>query len=1585
MRKLDVIIPVKNEAENVRELVIRLDQALSGNKVRYKAIFVDDHSTDSTVSLLEEMAKQYPIEIHEKKGKPGKAYSILEGAQHTTSDYVAMIDGDLQYPPEALPEMLELTPRHGMVVANRTNNSASKLRKFVSAANRMVIGRFLLGMKCDVQSGLKVFHRSIIEQVDRSQVAAWAIDMPLLYTARELGYDITCVDITFSDRKAGASKVSLIRTSKEIAVSAMKLKLASKKVYRLMPSQKSMRGSGVVHKKRTYITHSQLHPAHSAIHTLTGGQKIFLVGLLGIIAAGIYVNPLGAAIGVVAFLSLIYFADTVFNFFLVFKSLHFPPELSFSQKELLDLKDYQLPVYTILCPLYREAAVLPEFIESMSNLDWPEKKLEVLLLLEEDDDQTLEAVKRMKLPSFIQPVIVPNSQPKTKPKACNYGLSIARGEYVVIYDAEDRPDPQQLKKAYLGFKHSPANVACLQAKLNYYNPHHNLITRLFTAEYSLWFDMVLPGLQSINTTIPLGGTSNHFRTKILHELKGWDAFNVTEDADLGARLFKMGYRTSIIDSTTLEEANSHLGNWVRQRSRWIKGYIQTYLVHNRHPLQFIKTQGIHAFIFQLVVGGKIAFMVINPFLWVATISYFALYSLVGPAIEALYPSVIFYMATISLVFGNFLFMYYYMIGCAKRGHWTLIKFVYLIPFYWLLVSFAAAKAFIQLAVRPHYWEKTIHGLHLGMKSKEIKAATVISVPVPVMAPVTLPEITVIPSARPAMEQAPRQTFKMQFPLLKKITSPIVTSGGALVLSAGIANVFNFLYNAYLGRTVSLEQFGIISLVGSFTYFSMLPSSALNSTLTYKSGLTYGKHHAVLKKFWQMTRKKTFLLSLLFTNVWIAVSPFMAAYFHAENILPFILFAPIWIFSTTGAIDTGFLSGHLRFVTLAILNVIDAAGKLIIAVLLVNLGLGQYAYASIPLSAALAFTVGWVAVHRMKQEKVAEDVQISTAFPHKFFATAIITKISTIVFLSLDVVLVKHFLSPYEAGQYALLSLVGKMVFFAGTLFSQFIVPIVSHAEGAGKNSKRVFYKILTFTAMAGLASYIGVGIFGYVTVPILFGSRADQILSYLPLYTLAMVAYTLAISIVSYHQTKRHYEFPLMSLGFAVLTIVGISLFHSNITAVNHVMVSVGIMYLVTALIFHTVKENLNVISFNLSTLGDLLFASPDEGVEKTENLRILIFNWYDTKHVWGGGAEEYIHNIAKKLVQNGHSVTMFCGNDLHNPRYEVLDGINIVRRGGLYTVAIWGFLYYMLKFRGKFDLILDIPKGVPFFTPLFAREPIVCLVHHVHQEMFRTGLKFPVKQFSMFLEAKLMPWVYRNITMVTVSDSSRHALREIGFGKHKQIYVVNPGVDIARVSTEKTTYPSLLYLGRIRKYKSIDILIRAVAIASKSVPQVKLTIAGSGEDEKRLKEMVRHMKLENHVNFAGKVSEAEKARLFSQTWISVQPSMVEGWGITNIEANMCGTPVVASDVEGLRDSVINGKTGILVKSGSPEAFANAIVDLVNNPDTLHAISENAVQWAEKFSWKESAELFEDIILQEINKPDSLQTSPELATKEVYV
>ena len=722
-KEVSIIVPVYNEQETIEELITRLNASLKKDKIVYEVVVVDDNSQDKTASIVKKLTRKYPVSYQRKVGKKGKAFSLFEGFSKSKYENVAFIDADLQYEPEEVSKMVIKLKDSDIVVANRKKYEESLLRKLLSRSFRLGFGKSLFGLDHDIQAGLKVFKREVLEAIYFKPNSPWTFDLEFLYKASEAGFLIKNHDIAFLKRQKGESKIGVVKTSYEIGTSAIGLRMLQLTPRKVKPeSKETMRGAGVRYKKKKYVTHTTLTHSKSSIQTFTRFQRFLIALVIELIIVGLLLNAMWTLGAIIAVLSFIYFADTVFNLFVVLKSLHFPQEISFGKRSIHALQDKSLPIYTILCPLYKEAHIIPQFVKNISKLNWPKDKLDVMLLLEEDDKDSILAAKNLRLPSFVRIVVVPNSQPKTKPKACNYGLSYAKGEYLVIFDAEDMPEPDQLKKAYLAFKKSPSDVVCLQAKLNYYNPSQNLLTRFFTAEYSLWFDVTLTGLQSIGTSIPLGGTSNHFRVKDLMKLEGWDPFNVTEDADLGMRLFKDGYKTAIIDSLTLEEANSKWGNWIRQRSRWIKGYMQTYLVHTRESVGFLKRKGHHLPIFHLIVGGKIAFILINPLLWVATISYFMLYQFVGPAIERLYPALVFYMAAFSLVFGNFLFMYYYMIGAMKRQQYSIIKYTFLIPFYWLMISVAGFMALYQLFFKPFYWEKTVHGLHLLKQEKKVVAA-----------------------------------------------------------------------------------------------------------------------------------------------------------------------------------------------------------------------------------------------------------------------------------------------------------------------------------------------------------------------------------------------------------------------------------------------------------------------------------------------------------------------------------------------------------------------------------------------------------------------------------------------------------------------------------------------------------------------------------------------------------------------------------------------------------------------------------------------------------------------------------------------
>jgi cellulose synthase/poly-beta-1,6-N-acetylglucosamine synthase-like glycosyltransferase len=373
------------------------------------------------------------------------------------------------------------------------------------------------------------------------------------------------------------------------------------------------------------------------------------------------------------------------------------------------LSEHELPVYTVICALYREAASIGELLAAIGRLDYPREKLDVVIALEQDDEETRAAIEARNNRVPLSLITVPAAGPRTKPKALNAALPFAHGSFTVIYDAEDRPEPDQLRRALQAFERGGDDLACVQARLTIDNTADGWLARLFTAEYAGQFDVFLPGLAAMGLPLPLGGSSNHFRTATLREVGGWDAYNVTEDADLGMRLARFGYRAGMIASTTSEEAPARLGAWLRQRTRWFKGWMQTWLVHMRAPHRLLRDLGLPGFLaFQLIVGGNVLAALVHP-LFLAALIY-AGFDGAPPwrgdmATETL---AVLYAATALagyLVSGLLGWM-----GLARRrlrsSAWVLL----LMPLHWLLLSLAAWRALYQLVRKPYAWEKTAHGL-----------------------------------------------------------------------------------------------------------------------------------------------------------------------------------------------------------------------------------------------------------------------------------------------------------------------------------------------------------------------------------------------------------------------------------------------------------------------------------------------------------------------------------------------------------------------------------------------------------------------------------------------------------------------------------------------------------------------------------------------------------------------------------------------------------------------------------------------------------------------------------------------------------
>jgi cellulose synthase/poly-beta-1,6-N-acetylglucosamine synthase-like glycosyltransferase len=444
-------------------------------------------------------------------------------------------------------------------------------------------------------------------------------------------------------------------------------------------------------------------------HTVLTRAQRFVIGILVLVLAiALLLDAFTTLRVLVALVTVGYAASLGYRVLLFKRGMTSDHLVDVSDEDALAVPDAELPVYTVLVPAYREPQVISKVVAGLAALNYPADKLDVKLLLEADDAETVREAHTVRSTMPMQIVLVPPAEPRTKPKACNYGLQLAEGALVTIYDAEDLPEPLQLRRAVVALGRLGAGYACVQAQLAYFNSSQNRITKWFAVEYGTWFKFLLPGLASVGAPIPLGGTSNHFRAEVLRAVGAWDPYNVTEDADLGIRLARLGYSVGVLASVTEEEANSDFVNWVKQRSRWYKGYLQTWLVHVRTPRTLHRELGWRGALgLHLFVAGTPLITLINPLFWALALVWF-----VGhPAwVAQLFPPAIFYVAMTCLVVGNAAVVYMNVLTTRLMGRPDLLGAALLSPIYWLMMSAAAAKAALQLVLQPSYWEKTTHGL-----------------------------------------------------------------------------------------------------------------------------------------------------------------------------------------------------------------------------------------------------------------------------------------------------------------------------------------------------------------------------------------------------------------------------------------------------------------------------------------------------------------------------------------------------------------------------------------------------------------------------------------------------------------------------------------------------------------------------------------------------------------------------------------------------------------------------------------------------------------------------------------------------------
>lgn len=381
-------------------------------------------------------------------------------------------------------------------------------------------------------------------------------------------------------------------------------------------------------------------------------------------------------------------------------------------------------------------------------------------------------------------------------------------------------------------------------------------------------------------------------------------------------------------------------------------------------------------------------------------------------------------------------------------------------------------------------------------------------------------------------------------------------------------------------------------------------------------------------------------------------------------------------------------------------------------------------------------------------------------------------------------------------------------------------------------------------------------------------------------------------------------------------------------------------------------------VNYSLETSLDKVFPSSID--DFSEHKRILIFAWRDIKNQQWGGSEVYVHEIAKRLSKK-HTVTLFTSKPKGLSSKDVIDGVRVIRKGGIFSVYLWAMLYYLIYLRKRTDFIIDVQNGIPFFTPFYSNKPKIMVLHHVHKGQWFIQFNPIVAAVGYLIESTLMPLAYKNIPVITVSPSSMKDLKKLGF-VDRDIFIAYNSIHniIYGVNYEKSRLPMAAYVGRVKAYKRLEIALDVFKHILKKIPEAKFVIGGDGDNLNKLKLKAKKLGIDESVEFLGFVSDRKKWEIMQKAWVFLMPSVKEGWGITIIEAAMSGTPCVGFDVPGVRDSIVNGKTGYLAES--PRDYYKKTLDLLEDKDLRNNLSRNCEKWASIFSWDKSTEAFDKVI-----------------------
>jgi cellulose synthase/poly-beta-1,6-N-acetylglucosamine synthase-like glycosyltransferase len=707
---VSVFIIARNELSELPYIVDKLLSELRTLKLSFELLFVDTGFFPNTHDYLAGLSVQIPLKIITPKRANGNL--SLEEIRNAIGSRIIIFDADLHCTSSAIPELLLGLEKHDIVIAKPGLRNMPWYRGVQSACGSFLRAPLFLVLGTLPVNGLRGYRSSALQTIERSPLfrEQRPAEAQLLLLAHHLGLSIGRMEAEmYSEIFSGWTRHVIgkyIDTTWEVV--SFRQHNSSRFLFPFLypPTKQEYTAAGFTNvTDYLFLSDHESAKMHVTKETFSLAIVCAIGGSLGLWGTSIVSG--WSMLQLIFFaLSLMYLTIIISKIWAMILGAHYP-YVHCSPEEIGSLSPAELPVITVLIPLYKEREIIPQLFRRISEFDYPVEKLDIIFILESTDQETISAFLTAQPPAHFKALLSPNVTPKTKPKALNVAFTKSKGEILVIFDAEILPDVDQLKKAYITFKQHP-EAKYLHGRMNVYNADFNWITHLYDAEFAYFYDYYLPGIVRMGVPIPLSGHSTYFRREVIEKVGGWDSYNIAEDCDIGIRIYRHGFKSGMmLDSFSWEQSTTTIPRWLRQRTRWEQGFIQTSLVHLRFPL-LLKTElgsWRNFFWFLYLVPGNVILNILHIFHW----GLFFLWIFTHAAfIEFLFPLSTIYFSMLTFIGGNYVLLMFHMLGLYSRRHYTGVKYALGSLVYWIMLGLATFRAAILFFFRPFSWDKTPH-------------------------------------------------------------------------------------------------------------------------------------------------------------------------------------------------------------------------------------------------------------------------------------------------------------------------------------------------------------------------------------------------------------------------------------------------------------------------------------------------------------------------------------------------------------------------------------------------------------------------------------------------------------------------------------------------------------------------------------------------------------------------------------------------------------------------------------------------------------------------------------------------------------